>query len=107
MQNRKLRKKAAVRVYRERGPSRRFRGGDLDKRWIMFDHLNRVRGWTTMSCYVFDSGMCRLMTIATCEILGDDADSTEAPGLGALNNVMARYGVPNPWRLQRICSRRR
>ena len=71
-------------------------GGDLDKRWIMFDHLNRVRGWKTMSCYVFDSGMCRLMTIATCEILGDDADSQKLLWL-ALNNVMARYGVPNPY----------
>jgi hypothetical protein len=71
-------------------------GRDLDKRWIMFDHLNRVRGWTTMSCYVYDSEMCRLMTIATCEILSDEVNSQKLMWL-ALNNVMERNGVPNPY----------
>jgi hypothetical protein len=26
-------------------------GGDLKDAWIMFDHIKRVKHWTTMACY--------------------------------------------------------
>jgi hypothetical protein len=39
-------------------------GGDLQISWLMFDHVKRVRGWTTMAYHVYDSEYCRVMTIA-------------------------------------------
>jgi hypothetical protein len=29
-------------------------GGDLEHAWIMFDHVKRVKHWTTMACHVYD-----------------------------------------------------
>ena len=71
-------------------------GGDLTSCWIMFDHIKRVVGWTTMSCHVFDAEFGRLMTIATCEISNNDAESQKHMWV-ALNKVMERNGVPNPY----------
>jgi hypothetical protein len=33
-------------------------GGDLEYVWIMFDHVKRVKNWTTMACHVYDSAYC-------------------------------------------------
>jgi hypothetical protein len=40
-------------------------GEDLENAWMMFDHVKRVRQWTTMACHVYDSTYCRVMTIAS------------------------------------------
>jgi hypothetical protein len=32
--------------------------GDLEHAWIMFDHVKRVKNWTTMACHVYDSAYC-------------------------------------------------
>jgi hypothetical protein len=33
-------------------------GGDLENAWLMYDHVKRVKGWTTMACHVCDSQYC-------------------------------------------------
>ena len=71
-------------------------GGDLQNSWIEFDYFERVKGWTTMSCDVYDVEFCRLMTIAVCEMMSKDMDSQMLMWL-ALNKVMDRNGVPNPY----------
>jgi hypothetical protein len=48
-------------------------GGDLEHAWIMFDHVKRVKNWTTMACHVYDSAYCRVMTIAVCDMQSEDA----------------------------------
>jgi hypothetical protein len=30
-------------------------GGDLEQAWIIFDHVKRIKNWTTMACHVYDS----------------------------------------------------
>jgi hypothetical protein len=48
-------------------------GGDLQDVWIMFDHVKRIKKWTTMACHVYDSTYCRVMTIAICDMQLVDA----------------------------------
>jgi hypothetical protein len=43
-------------------------GGDLQDAWIMFDHVKRIKKWTTMACHVYDSTYYRVMTIAVCDM---------------------------------------
>jgi hypothetical protein len=30
-------------------------GGDLENEWIMFDHVKRVKDWTTMGIHIYDT----------------------------------------------------
>ena len=43
-------------------------GGDLQNCFIMFDHVKRVKPWTTLACHVYDSTYCTVMTIAVCDM---------------------------------------
>jgi hypothetical protein len=43
-------------------------GGDLQDAWIMFDHVKRIKHWTTMACHVYDFVYYRVMTIAVCDM---------------------------------------
>jgi len=43
--------------------------GDLQDSQMMFDHVKRVKEWTTMACHVYDSTYYRMMTIACCDML--------------------------------------
>ena len=43
-------------------------GGDLEDAWLMFDHVKRVKHWTTMACHCYDSRYCGVMTIAVCDM---------------------------------------
>jgi hypothetical protein len=43
-------------------------GGDLKNTWFMFDHVKRVKEWTTMACHVYDAAYCKVMTIAVCDM---------------------------------------
>jgi len=47
-------------------------GGDPSNAWMMFDHVKRVRDWTTMACHVYDSNYKKVMTIATCDMQSKD-----------------------------------
>jgi hypothetical protein len=48
-------------------------GGDLEHAWIMFNHVKRVKNWTTMACHVYNSVYCRVMTIAVYDMQSEDA----------------------------------
>jgi hypothetical protein len=43
-------------------------GGDLENKWIMFDHVKRVKDWTTFGVHVYDPKYRKIMTIAVCEM---------------------------------------
>jgi hypothetical protein len=70
-------------------------GGDLEHTWIMFDHVKRIKNWTTMACHVYDSAYCRVMTITVCDMQSEDAVAQMVLWKN-LNDVMARHGVPEP-----------
>jgi hypothetical protein len=69
--------------------------GDLEDAWIMFDHVKRVKHWTTMACHVYDSAYCRVMTIGVCNMQSEDA-ATQIVLWKNFNDVMARHGIPEP-----------
>jgi hypothetical protein len=69
--------------------------GDLELSWMMFDHVRRVRNWTTMACHVYDSTYCRVMTIACCDMQSEDAEA-QMVFWKYLNAVMKRHGVEKP-----------
>jgi hypothetical protein len=70
-------------------------GGDLESAWIMFDHVKRVKHWTTMVCHVYDSTYCQVMTIAVYDMQSKDA-AAQSVLWKNLNDVMAKHGIPEP-----------
>jgi hypothetical protein len=69
--------------------------GDLQDVWIMFDHVKRVKKWTTMACHLYDSTYCRVMTISVCDLQLEDA-AAQTILLKNLNVIVAKHGVPEP-----------
>jgi hypothetical protein len=67
-------------------------GEDLENAWMMFDHVKRVRQWTTMACHVYDSTYCRVMTIASCDMQSEDFEA-QIVFWKNLNAIMERNGV--------------
>lgn len=70
-------------------------GGDLEDAWMMFDHVKRVKSWTTMACHVYDSKYCRVMSIAVCDMQSEDT-AAQTIFWKNLNAVIARHGIPLP-----------
>jgi hypothetical protein len=70
-------------------------GGDLEDAYIMFDHIKRVKNWTTIACHVYDSAYCRVMTIAVCDMQLEDA-AAQMVLWRNLKDVMARHGILEP-----------
>ena len=70
-------------------------GEDLQNSWIMFDHVKRVKGWTTMACHVYDPEYCRVMSIAVCDMQSEDVEAQKLMWM-SLNKVMAQHGTPKP-----------
>jgi hypothetical protein len=66
---------------------------DLEDAWMMFDHVKRVKKWTTMACHVYDSIYCRVMTIAIYDMQSEDA-AAQSVLWKNLNVVLARHGIP-------------
>jgi hypothetical protein len=58
----------------------------------MFDHVKRVKGWTTMACHVYDSAYCRVMTIAVCDMQSENVTAQSLLWHG-LNEVMLRHDI--------------
>ena len=50
-------------------------GGELENAWMMFDHVKRVKKWTTMACHVYELKYRRVMTIAYCEFQSKDTEA--------------------------------
>ncbi len=51
---------------------RMHEGGDMENSWIMFDHVKRLKDWTTLACHVYDSKYCKVLTIACCDMQFED-----------------------------------
>jgi hypothetical protein len=61
----------------------------------MFDHVKRVKKWTTMACHVYDSIYYRVMTIAVCNMQSEDTTAQSVLWKN-LDVVLARHGIPEP-----------
>jgi len=48
--------------------------GDMENAWMMFDHVRRVKEWSTMACHVYDSAYKKVMTIAMCDMQSEDTE---------------------------------
>jgi hypothetical protein len=69
-------------------------GGDLENAWLMFDHVKRVKEWTTMACHVYDAAYCKVMTIAVCDLQSEDTKG-QCIMWRKLNDLMAKNSVQN------------
>ena len=69
-------------------------GGDMENSWIIFDHVKRLKDWTTMTCHVYDSRYCKVLIIACCDMQSEDGAS-QILFWENINFVMAKNGVPN------------
>ena len=61
----------------------------------MFDHIKRVKKWTKMACYVYDSTYCSVMTIVVCDMQSKDV-AIQSVLWKILNVVLAKHGIPEP-----------
>ena len=68
-------------------------GGDLEDVWIMFDHVKRVKKWTTMACHIYGSTYYPVMTIAVCDMQLEDS-AAQSVLQKNLNVVVTKHGVP-------------
>ena len=66
--------------------------GDLECVWMMFDHVKRVKDWTTMACHVYNSLYCKVMTIAVCDMQSENY-TAQVLFWKNLNSVVQRHGV--------------
>ena len=55
-------------------------GGDLELAWIMFDHIKRVVGWTSLGAHVYNLIYCKVMTIAVCDMMCEMAEAQNKCG---------------------------
>jgi len=69
-------------------------GGDLENAWLMFDHVKRVKDWTTMACHVYDTSCRKVMTIAVYDMQFEDIE-IQCIMWRLLNVVMKRNGIEN------------
>jgi hypothetical protein len=68
--------------------------GNLENAWLMFDHVKRVKEWTTMGCHVYDVVYCKVMTIAVCDMQSEDT-KVQCIMWRELNDLMAKNGIEN------------
>jgi hypothetical protein len=69
--------------------------GDLQEAWIMFDHVKRIKHWTTMACHVYDSTYCQVMTVVVYDMQSKDVAAQNILWKN-LNAVMAKHGILEP-----------
>ena len=69
-------------------------GSDLELAWIMFDHMKRVVGWTSLGAHVYDPVFCKVMTICVCDMMHEMADAQEQMWLSMID-LLSRHGVEN------------
>ena len=69
-------------------------GGDLQDAWIIFDHVERAKCYTSFACHVYDLCYCKVMTIALCDTMSKTHDARVYLWHG-LNGVMTKHGVHN------------
>ena len=61
---------------------------DTENSWIIFDHIKRLKDYTTIVCHVYNNKYCNVLMIACCDMQYEDG---VAPTLSweTLNLVMA------------------
>ena len=69
-------------------------GGDMENSWIMFDHIKRLKDWSTMTCHMYDSRYYKPLTIACCNMQSKDG-AAQVLFWENMNSVMVENGVPN------------
>jgi hypothetical protein len=67
-------------------------GGDPEDAWIIFDHVKRVKHWTTMAYHVYDSTYCLIITIVVCDMQLEDA-AAQMVLWKNLNDVMVQHSI--------------
>ena len=45
---------------------------DMENLWIMFDHVKRLKHWTTLACHVYDTKYCKVLTIFYYDMQQED-----------------------------------
>ena len=60
----------------------------------MFDHVKRLKDWTTMTCHVYNCRYYKVLIIACCEMQSED-NATQIFFWKKLNFVIAENCVPN------------
>ena len=66
----------------------------MENSCIMFDHVKRLKNWTTMTCRMYDSRYCKVLIIACCDIQSEDG-AIQIFFWKTLKFVMAKNCVPN------------
>ena len=66
----------------------------MENSWIMFDHVKRLKDWTTLACHVYDSKYCKVLTIACYDIQFEDGVA-QTLFWENLNSVMSENRVLN------------
>jgi hypothetical protein len=52
-------------------------GGDLENEWVMFDHVKRIKEWTTMGVHMYDPEYRKVMTIVVCDMQLESSDAQQ------------------------------
>ena len=47
-------------------------GRNMENSWIIFDHVKRLKDWTTLACYVNNSKYYKMLTIVCCDMQSKD-----------------------------------
>jgi hypothetical protein len=68
---------------------------DLQNMWIMFDHVKRVVGQTTMAYHVYDLIYCKILTITICDMQSMDTKAKQLMWT-KLNETMLKHTFPKP-----------
>lgn len=50
-------------------------GGSLEDAWLMFDHMKRIHGWTTIACHMYDLAFKLVLTTTICDRQYKDSKS--------------------------------
>ena len=67
-------------------------GGDLENAWLIFEHIKRVKEWTTMACHMYIVAYCKVMTITICNMQSKDT-KVQYIMWRELNNLMAKNSI--------------
>jgi hypothetical protein len=72
---------------------KRMTKGDLRTFWVMFDHIKKVHGWTTIGAHAYYPFCHRLLTIVLCEMKVKDFGS-QSLYWTSLNEHVMWVGLP-------------
>ena len=69
-------------------------GGNFELAWIIFNHVKRVVGWTSLGTHVYDPVFCKVMTIYVYDMMCEMADAQKQMWLSMID-LLNRHGVKN------------